>query len=205
MFQDIKATYLGNLSARLEYRMQGQCETDYNNYPLDISYCCVEFKSFLFDKLIVFKVLDDHGYLDEEKTQSNWDIKKFVIESHNHETDNQVEHLSVCLKAHRLSTTLRIELMLPMAVSAVIVVISPLFGPILVQLYVKMFAILLQFLCFQFLVNRTPQAGLGNAIPKICKRQRYMHSQNNFVYKWSARGPTDLPTKHQLHVTDLRW
>lgn len=168
MFQDIKATSQGNLTARLEYRMQGQCETDYHNYPLDVSYCCVEFKSFLFDKLITFKVFDEQGHLDEEQTQSNWDIKTFTVQSHSHEGELEVEHLSVCLKAHRLSTTLRIELMVPMAVSAVVVVVSPLFGTMLIQLYVKLFALLLQFLCFQFLVNRTPQAGLGNAVPKIC-------------------------------------
>jgi len=51
----------------------------------------------------------------------------------------------------RRSSTLVIELTMPMMVSAVVVLVAPLFGTFIEQLHAKLFAVLLQFLCFQFL------------------------------------------------------
>ena len=88
----------------------------------------------------------------------------------------------MCIVASRKSSTLSVELYLPMLVSAILVLIGPLVGPFRLytillkiqknsvrltiashQCYVKLFAILLQFLCFQFLVTKAPQIGFGAA------------------------------------------
>lgn len=74
----------------------------------------------------------------------------------------------MCLGAERQSSTLRIELTVPMLITATLVLCSPLFGPFTHQLLVKLFSVLLQFICFQFLVERTPDAGFGDQVPKIC-------------------------------------
>lgn len=171
MYHNIQAKSNGNITAIFEYRMQGICDTDFENYPQDVNYCCFNLKSYLFDKIVEFKVVQRDGRLDPELAQTNWDLRDITVDARSGEqgSANKAQSLRVCLKAARESATLKIELTVPMVVSAVLVLIAPLFGTMQSQIYVKLFALLLQFLCFQFLVTRTPQAGLGDSTPKLCK------------------------------------
>lgn len=69
--------------------------------------------------------------------------------------------------------------MIPMVISAILVLVAPFFGRFQQQLYVKLFAILLQFLCFQYLVEKTPQIGFGDAVPNLCKLPPTTEARNN--------------------------
>jgi hypothetical protein len=97
---------------------------------------------------------------------------------------SRVETLQMCITAQRRSSTLRIELTIPMLISAILVLVAPFFGKFQQQLYVKLFAILLQFLCFQYLVSKTPQIGLGDTVPTICKSQQQVCSRNRHLEKF---------------------
>lgn len=81
----------------------------------------------------------------------------------------RAERLEVCVGVVRKSSTLAVELTLPVLISALILLLAPFFGKFNQQIYVKMFALLLQFLSFQFLAEKTPQLGFGDNIPKICE------------------------------------
>jgi hypothetical protein len=168
MYHNLQAKNNGTVSATFEYRMQAVCDTDFENYPQDVNSCCFNLKSYLFEKLMEFKVWQRDGRVDPDLAQTNWDLRDITADTLIKDTGStKTQSLRVCLKAARQSSTLKIELTVPMVVSAVLVLIAPLFGTMQSQVYVKLFALLLQFLCFQFLVTRTPLAGLGDATPKL--------------------------------------
>ncbi|VDM82344.1 unnamed protein product [Strongylus vulgaris] len=79
----------------------------------------------------------------------------------------RAETLEICLTARRKSTTLAVELTLPVLISALLLLIAPFFGKFDQQIKVKMFALLLQFMSFQFMAEKTPQLGFGATVPKI--------------------------------------
>jgi hypothetical protein len=107
------------------------------------------------------------GTMDTLVQQTSWDIPRVELALNQNESDHQF--LVVTLEARRKSSTLKLELTLPMVICTILVLISPLFGTFHQQLYVKLFSLLLQFMCFQFLVQKTPQVGVGEAMPNICK------------------------------------
>ncbi|KIH60090.1 hypothetical protein ANCDUO_09668 [Ancylostoma duodenale] len=82
---------------------------------------------------------------------------------------NIAEALEICVTARRRSTTLAVELTLPVLISALLLLIAPFFGKFDQQIKVKMFALLLQFMSFQFMADKTPQLGFGSTVPKICE------------------------------------
>lgn len=46
---------------------------------------------------------------------------------------------------------------------------APLFGDLKAQIYVKLFTLTLQTICFLFLCSIAPETGFGKMKPKICK------------------------------------
>lgn len=167
-FQNITVTKTGKIGARMDFRIQGHCTTDYSRYPTDKIMCCFDMKSTLYSKIIEYNIISSNGVINFDQAVTRWNVLDFKIK--NEMNDDGSSRISICLNVTRQSTTLRIELMLPMAICAILLVVSPLFGSMMHQIYVKMFSLLLQFLCFQFLVNRTPAAGFGDTVPKICTR-----------------------------------
>lgn len=168
IYQDILATKAGNMSARLEYRMQARCQVDFSNYPNDVKHCCFNLRSYMFRDIVKFNVLDTLGHLDLDQIQTNWDIKKISVTPEK-DNEDQSSFVRFCIDAGRKSSTLRIEHTIPMVISAILVFVAPLFGHFKHQVFVKLFALLLQFLCFQFLVSKTPQLGFGDVVPRIYK------------------------------------
>ena len=97
-----------------------------------------------------------------------WVVSTFTVEQ---KTDYGRNYLRFHLEALRRSKTLRIELYLPITISLVLVLLSFLFGDFQTQIGVKMFALFVQFLSFQMLVQRSLELGHGvsSSVPKICK------------------------------------
>jgi len=153
----------------LEFRVQANCDTDYTKFPSDRQTCCFSQQSLLYGDLIKFSLLSNKGQVDLDELQSNWVIENVSLKKEVPDEDPDSELLRLCLVVTRKSSTLNIEMYLPMIVSAVVLIASPLFGTFQQQLYVKLFALLLQFICFQFLVNKTPHVGFGDNVPIIYK------------------------------------
>ncbi|VDN22683.1 unnamed protein product [Gongylonema pulchrum] len=79
------------------------------------------------------------------------------------------ELLHVCIHARKQMSTLRIALRLPVSITTMLMLASPLFGHLNMQLYVKLFALSLQTISFLFLCSIAPENGFGKTKPKICK------------------------------------
>ncbi|PAV84498.1 hypothetical protein WR25_25247 [Diploscapter pachys] len=166
-YQNIESNNKGNVTARLEFRIQAQCEMDYSDYPNDLKDCCFVMQSSLYRRYIKYFLETEDDQVDISEIKTNWQVEKANIKKITEEGDNKSEQLQVCLRARRRSTTLTLELTIPVLVSALIILIAPFFGRFHQQIYVKMFALLLQFMSFQFLAEKTPQVGFGATIPKI--------------------------------------
>ncbi|GMS82720.1 hypothetical protein PENTCL1PPCAC_4895 [Pristionchus entomophagus] len=169
-YQNIEARMTGNVTARLEFRMQAQCEIDYSDYPNDRKHCCFKLRSSLYKRYIKFFILSGEGEcegLDVEQIRTNWHIENSWVKKLAADDDMKAEELEICVTARRKSTTLSIELTIPVLISALLILLAPFFGKFQQQINVKMFSILLQFMCFQFLANKTPQVGFGESVPKI--------------------------------------
>ncbi len=163
LYRDIEANFRGTVSTTAGFGLQAHCEMDLNNYPDDKVRCCFGFRSKLYRDKLRFKLSEDDVQF-ADKFRSTWEVKDVSLS-----TEEDAKTLKVCLVAMRMSKTLKLELTLPMAASAVLVLLAPLFGTFTSQHFVKMFVLLLQFLCFQFLVYRTPHLGFGGVVPKLCK------------------------------------
>uniref|UniRef100_A0A1I7UDM3 Neur_chan_LBD domain-containing protein n=1 Tax=Caenorhabditis tropicalis TaxID=1561998 RepID=A0A1I7UDM3_9PELO len=170
-YHDIQSNYNGNVTARLEFRMKAQCTIDYTEYPNDRKHCCFNLQSTLYKRYVKFIMEhgDGHEMLDTKNIRTNWHIDPSWtwIMKLNQDNDNRAERLEVCVGVVRKSSTLAVELTLPVLISALILLLAPFFGKFNQQIYVKMFALLLQFMSFQFLSEKTPQLGFGDNIPKI--------------------------------------
>ncbi|KHJ99678.1 hypothetical protein OESDEN_00332 [Oesophagostomum dentatum] len=166
-FQSLSTNNNGNVTGRLEFRIQAHCEIDYTEYPSDIKHCCFNLQSTLYKRYIKYYLENEDEHLDISQLKTNWEIENSWVKKGTQEGDNKAELLEVCLTARRRSTTLSVELTLPVLISALLLLIAPFFGRFDQQIKVKMFALLLQFMSFQFMAEKTPQLGFGATVPKI--------------------------------------
>ncbi|CAB3411083.1 unnamed protein product [Caenorhabditis bovis] len=170
-YNDLQTNYNGNITAKLEFRMHAQCEIDYTEYPNDRKHCCFNLQSSLYKRYIKYFLEHEDGsdMLKTDALRTNWHIDRsqsWILKG-TQDGDNRAEKLEVCIGVYRKSTTLALELSLPVLISALILLLAPFFGKFNQQIYVKMFALLLQFMSFEFLSDKTPQVGFGDTIPKI--------------------------------------
>ncbi|VBB31482.1 unnamed protein product [Acanthocheilonema viteae] len=147
-FYNIVAKNNGNVTGRLEFKMQAHCDIDYTNFP---------------DKKLNYSA----DGLDLAKLRTNWHVRDANIKILPDEDDRKAQMLQICLQVRRRSSTLRIELTLPMMVSSLFVVIAPFFGSFRDQINVKLFAIFIQLVSFTFLAIKAPQVGFGETVPHI--------------------------------------
>ncbi|KAK6736338.1 hypothetical protein RB195_019175 [Necator americanus] len=166
-FQSLSTNNNGNVTGRLEFRIQAHCEIDYTEYPSDIKHCCFNLQSTLYKRYIKFYLENEDEHLDISQLKTNWHIENSWVKKSTQEGDNKADSLEVCVTARRRSTTLAVELTLPVLISALLLLIAPFFGKFDQQIKVKMFALLLQFMSFQFMADKTPQLGFGSTVPKI--------------------------------------
>lgn len=149
--------------------MQANCEVDFRDFPDDTSTCRFFMNTNIFPSLVKMVLKVGEGTMDTLVEQTNWDIPRVELTLVAGKNDSDHQLLVVTLEAKRRSSTLKLELTLPMVICTILVLISPLFGTFHRQLTVKLFSLLLQFMCFQFLVQKTPQVGVGQAMPNICE------------------------------------
>uniref|UniRef100_A0A1I7VLV1 Neur_chan_LBD domain-containing protein n=1 Tax=Loa loa TaxID=7209 RepID=A0A1I7VLV1_LOALO len=179
-FYNIVAKNNGNVTGRLEFKMQAHCDIDYSNFP-DLNYSflntiirIVGRQELLLSAEIsslssLHQILSCSGEdgLDLTKLRTNWHVRDATIKVLPDEDDRKTQMLEICLQVRRRSSTLRIELTLPMMVSSLLVVIAPFFGSFRDQINVKLFAIFIQLVSFTFLAIKAPQVGFGETVPHI--------------------------------------
>ncbi|CAD6191504.1 unnamed protein product [Caenorhabditis auriculariae] len=139
---------------------------EFSNFQ-DKKHCCFNLQSSLYKRYIKYFLENENDSMDVSDIRTNWHIENSWIKKTTQDGDNKAEKLEVCLTVMRKSTTLAVELTLPVLISALILLIAPFFGKFKQQIQVKMFALLLQFMSFQFMAEKTPQLGFGDTIPKI--------------------------------------
>ncbi|VIO94371.1 Uncharacterized protein BM_BM7129 [Brugia malayi] len=166
-FYNIVAKNSGNVTGRLEFKMQAHCDIDYTNFPDDDKNCCFRMKSVLYPHYIRYYLAQGEDGLDLTKLRTNWHVRDATIKVLPDEDDRKTQMLQICLQVRRRSSTLRIELTLPMMVSSLFVVIAPFFGSFRDQINVKLFAIFIQLVSFTFLAIKAPQVGFGETVPHI--------------------------------------
>ncbi|KAK6030357.1 hypothetical protein OSTOST_03514 [Ostertagia ostertagi] len=127
-FQSLSSNNNGNVTGRLEFRIQAHCDIDYTEYPSDIKHCCFNLQSTLYKRYIKYYLENEDEHLDTSQLKTNWKI------------ENSAELLEICVTARRRSTTLAVELTLPVLISALLLLIAPFFGKFDQQIKVKMFA-----------------------------------------------------------------
>ncbi|CAJ0581673.1 unnamed protein product, partial [Mesorhabditis spiculigera] len=78
-----------------------------------------------------------------------------------------LEMLRVCVHAEKKMSTVAFALRLPVTIATLIMLVSPLFGELKTQAWVKLLTLCLQTACFLFLVSIAPPNGFAGAKPKI--------------------------------------
>uniref|UniRef100_A0AC35U576 Neur_chan_LBD domain-containing protein n=1 Tax=Rhabditophanes sp. KR3021 TaxID=114890 RepID=A0AC35U576_9BILA len=202
VYKDIKARNTGNITTRMEYKVEAECDTDYSDFPDDKKHCCFSLKSSMYPTYIRYTIL--HKILDLSMLKSNWHVSQGETHVVKDEHNPKTESIQVCLHVKRRAPILRIELVLPMVISGLIVILSPFFGKIEVQLYVKLFALLLQFLSFQFLSQKTPSFGFDETVPRLYVFYTFtiiitfLSIILNLVASALNRFPRQFPPPHRL-------
>ncbi|VDK67152.1 unnamed protein product [Litomosoides sigmodontis] len=145
----------------------------YLRYPEEENNCCLFFSigNFNYNQQVNFKVQS------ESKTTLLQTVK--IAKASNELTNPTEEHsswmlehstvavakisgsnfgfLHICVRARKQMSTLRIALRLPISVTTILMLASPLFGHLTAQIYIKLFAFLLQTISFIFLCSIAPE------------------------------------------------
>ncbi len=82
---------------------------------------------------------------------------------------NGGSELSICLDIERYSSIFKYDLLMPLMTAALLAILAPLLLNWLLQVAVKMLAILLFILCFNDFTKTTQHAGWGPRAPKLGK------------------------------------
>uniref|UniRef100_A0A0N4ZC71 Neur_chan_LBD domain-containing protein n=1 Tax=Parastrongyloides trichosuri TaxID=131310 RepID=A0A0N4ZC71_PARTI len=164
-FKDIKARNTGNITTRMEYKIEADCKTDYSDFPDDKKQCCFNLRSNIYPTYLKYYLYNEH--IDLTLLKSNWHVARSHIHINNEDKDPKKQYLNICMDVKRRAPILRVELVLPMVISGLITVLAPFFGKLEVQVYVKLFALLLHLMSFQFLSEKTPQLGFGETVPNL--------------------------------------
>lgn len=169
---DLTVSKDGNVTAKGQFSATDirECTISYEDFPSDNIDCCITLTNQEHTQSsVMWKVLNEKGKARNDWIPKDWKVVNLETSVRKDEDNGDRDVLRVCVSAERRSSTLRVELTMPMAFSAILVLVAPFFRSMKAQLYVKLFAMLLQFMCFELLVGRTPQLGMGDETPAICK------------------------------------
>ncbi|VDN22280.1 unnamed protein product [Gongylonema pulchrum] len=126
-------------------------------YPEEENDCCLFFSTNDFSQKVHFDV----------KAESKTPVSQHRTVATARVGGSPTELLHVCIHARKQMSTLRIALRLPVSITTMLMLASPLFGHLNMQLYVKLFALSLQTISFLFLCSIAPENGFGKTKPKI--------------------------------------
>ncbi|CAD5231049.1 unnamed protein product [Bursaphelenchus okinawaensis] len=158
----------GNVSAVISFSLKTFCDdTDFRHFPDDVYKCCFQLEPHFNQDLIEFSVDGLPVFTDPKYFRDyGWSMSG-TIPSVNPDP-NIVAQLNFCINLQRSSSAVKIELSVPTWVSAILFLFSPFLGSIKIQLYIKLFVMLLQVIILQLFSNRiAPHLGSASATPVI--------------------------------------
>ncbi|KAK5978145.1 hypothetical protein GCK32_000426 [Trichostrongylus colubriformis] len=152
---DVEIGCEGRAYARLVFRYSAYCTIDYSRFPEDENHCCIFFTAFETDREVTFDVTAD-------RTK-----KEHTVEVTHLAGIQSLEVLKVCLHAEKKMSTIRMALKIPITIATLIMLVSPLFGDLRTQVYIKLFILSLQTICFIYLCSISPPNGFAGIRPKL--------------------------------------
>ncbi|CAD6193992.1 unnamed protein product [Caenorhabditis auriculariae] len=170
---DVDVTSSGLVYARLQFRYSASCAVDYKKFPEEHDTCCIFFTAFEPARKVKFEVearqkeavvrpvYAQRMYNREMRLEalvrdhSPWVVTERSVSVAPLEIES-LEALQVCVVAQKQMSTVRLALTLPVTLATFVMLASPLFGDLRMQLFVKMFTLLLQTICFLYLCSITP-------------------------------------------------
>lgn len=126
--------------------------------------------------------------------------------------------MRLCVHARKEMSTLKVALRIPVTIATMLMLVSPLFGDLKTQSFVKLFTLTLQTICFLFLCSIAPENGFAGTKPKICKSQsclllRFLDTFYEFLFFLSflsvvvtlvalglSRLKRNVPPSHTLYL-----
>ncbi|KAK6039581.1 hypothetical protein COOONC_22915, partial [Cooperia oncophora] len=184
---DVEITSEGRAYARLVFRYSAYCNVDYSRFPEDENHCCIFFTAFETDREVKFDVVSDHtkkinrpvavqnlydrvkGLSTLADEHSAWIVDEHTVEVTHLAGIQSLEVLKVCVHAEKKMSTIRMALKIPITIATLIMLVSPLFGDLRTQVYIKLFILSLQTICFIYLCSISPPNGFAGMRPKLCE------------------------------------
>ncbi|KAK6103785.1 Neurotransmitter-gated ion-channel ligand binding domain family protein [Brugia pahangi] len=181
--QEIDIFSSGKVVALYSFHYPAFCNVNYYRYPEEENDCClffslgdlnsnrkVHFELKAESKATISQVVKmermANGLINPTDEHSAWMLEHRTVAITKMSGSN-FELLHVCIHARKQMSTLRIALRLPVSITTMLMLASPLFGHLTTQIYVKLFAFSLQTVSFIFLCSISPENGFGKTKPKI--------------------------------------
>ncbi|KAI6194441.1 Neurotransmitter-gated ion-channel ligand-binding domain-containing protein [Aphelenchoides besseyi] len=188
-FSDIEVNNEGQVSARFTFRYPAFCGVDYKEYPEETNDCCLLLSLTETDRTIKYDIQtkekvkvqkpvaitvvekEDGSKVFKAVETSAWIVADRIIDVVK-VGSYRSEFLRLCVIAKKEMSidsvsTLRIALRIPATIATLLMLVSPLFGDLKTQSFVKIFTLTLQTICFLFLCSIAPPNGFAGVKPKL--------------------------------------
>ncbi|EJW86376.1 hypothetical protein WUBG_02709 [Wuchereria bancrofti] len=160
--QEIDIFSSGKVVALYSFRYPAFCNVNYYRYPEEENDCCLFFSLGDLNRKLHFELKAEskatlsqvvkmekvaNGLINPTDEHSAWMLEHRTVAITKMSGSN-FELLHVCIHARKQMSTLRIALRLPVSITTMLMLVSPLFGHLTTQIYVKLFAFSLQTVSF---------------------------------------------------------
>nr|CDJ92815.1 Protein ACR-6 [Haemonchus contortus] len=195
---DVEIMSEGRAYARLAFRYSAYCTIDYSRFPEDENHCCIFFTAFETDREVKFDVASDRtkkvnrpvamqnlydrvkGLSTLADEHSAWVVDEHTVEITHLAGIQSLEVLKVCVHAEKKMSTIRMALKIPITIATLIMLVSPLFGDLRTQVYIKLFILSLQTICFIYLCSISPPNGFSGTRPKLYSYYELIFAMSSF-------------------------
>ncbi|MFH4977315.1 hypothetical protein AB6A40_004024 [Gnathostoma spinigerum] len=186
-FRRVVAMSNGTLRTLINFSLKTFCDdTDFKSFPQDVYKCCYTFEPHFNQENLDFKTNGLPIFTDPKHFRdSGWSMSGSPPTTY-HEAGN-LPQVGFCVHLQRATSSLWIELTVPTTVCTVLLLLTPVFGHVHIQLTAKMFIILLQFIAMMLFSNRiAPHFGTASATPKILRFHEFAIVMNTLSICCSA-------------------
>ncbi|PAV72265.1 hypothetical protein WR25_00076 isoform A [Diploscapter pachys] len=178
----------GTVIAVLNFQSPAECLINFKPYPEEENDCYIYFTMLEPNKKLEFdikesemKVLsrsvasspivsidkDEHAILALEKDHSAWMVTHHELTVLKSFLRDNIPILQLFIHAQKAMSTQKFALRLPITIATMIMLASPLIGDLKMQIFVKLFVLSLQTLCFLYLCSIAPPNGFMGIRPSI--------------------------------------
>ncbi|VBB25636.1 unnamed protein product [Acanthocheilonema viteae] len=211
--QEIDIFSSGKVVALYSFRYPAFCNVNYYRYPEEENDCCLFFSidGFNFNRRVHFEVKTDskttvsqivkmeripNGLINPTDEHSAWMLEHRTVAIAKISHSN-FELLHVCIHARKQMSTLRIALRLPVSITTMLMLASPLFGHLTTQIYIKLFAFLLQTISFIFLCSIAPE---NDTFFEMVIVLTLISTMINMIAIALSRVKRTIPPRHNIYL-----